>query len=249
MGKTNQKQMSNFDDKRDDTRSLIKYAQPVIVSTTGKRGKDGKKDAKGEKDITSANTEDILNSILPPREYTKDKQQLYIESVLSTPATKADVVMLQQDLDKRLQSRQARETGICPIREELYAQCFDELIRQITINCSHRGLLLVRVRDEMRMTIQAYQTLYESALAYGMRKALQVELKKMRLTTDIKSLESNCIELEKTVYNLDEEINRIQEQDKHQQEKDMKAHMDEVGQIKKKNQRLKDELEKKLSGK
>jgi len=167
--------MSNFDDKRDDTRSLIKYALPVIVSTTGKRGKDGKKDSKGEKDITSTNTEDILNSILPPREYTKDKQQLYIESVLSTPATKADVVMLQQDLDKRLQSRQARETGICPIREELYAQCFDELIRQITINCSHRGLLLVRVRDEMRMTVQAYQTLYESALAYGMRKALQGE--------------------------------------------------------------------------
>lgn len=241
--------MSNFDDKRDDTRSLIKYAKETIVSTTGKRGKDGKKDAKGEKDITSTNTEDILNSILPPREYTKDKQQLYIESVLSTPATKADVVMLQQDLDKRLQSRQARETGICPIREELYAQCFDELIRQITINCSHRGLLLVRVRDEMRMTIQAYQTLYESSLAYGMRKALQGELKKLRMTTDIKSLESNCIELEKTVYNLDEEINRIQEQDKHQQEKDMKAHMDEVNQIKKKNQRLKDELEKKLSGK
>ena len=25
---------------------------------------------------------------------------------------------------------QARETGICPVREELYSQCFDELIRQ-----------------------------------------------------------------------------------------------------------------------
>lgn len=24
----------------------------------------------------------------------------------------------------RLQQRQARETGICPVREELYAQCF-----------------------------------------------------------------------------------------------------------------------------
>ena len=80
-----------------------------------------------------------------------------METVLSTPATKADVISLQRELDNRLQTRQARETGICPIREELYAQCFDELIRQITINCSHRGLLLVRVRDEMRMTIQAYQ--------------------------------------------------------------------------------------------
>jgi len=52
---------------------------------------------------------------------------------------------------------QARETGICPVREELYAQCFDELIRQVTINCAERGLLLLRVRDEMRMTIAAYQ--------------------------------------------------------------------------------------------
>jgi len=68
----------------------------MFFSTTGKRGKDGKKDLKGEKDITSTNTEDILNSILPPREYTRDKQQLFIESVLSTPATKADVIMLQQ---------------------------------------------------------------------------------------------------------------------------------------------------------
>lgn len=52
---------------------------------------------------------------------------------------------------------QARETGICPVREELYAQCCDELIRQVTINCAERGLLLLRVRDEMRMTIAAYQ--------------------------------------------------------------------------------------------
>jgi dynein light intermediate chain len=81
-------------------------------------------------------------------------------------------------LDKRLQARQARETGICPIREELYAQCFDELIRQITIQCAERGFLLVRVRDEIKMTIQAYQTLYESSIAYGMRKALMAEQRK-----------------------------------------------------------------------
>ena len=98
-----------------------------------------------------------------------------MESVLSTPATKMDVILLQKSLDNQLQARQARETGICPIREELYAQAFDELIREITIICSHRGLLLVRVRDEMRMTIQAYQTLYESSLAYGLRYRLKGE--------------------------------------------------------------------------
>lgn len=60
-------------------------------------------------------------------------------------------------VDVRICSTQARETGICPVREELYAQCFDELIREVTINCAERGLLLLRVRDEMRMTIAAYQ--------------------------------------------------------------------------------------------
>ena len=37
----------------------------------------------------------------------------------------------------------------------------------MTINCAERGLLLLRVRDEMRMTIMAYQTLYESSIAFG----------------------------------------------------------------------------------
>lgn len=51
----------------------------------------------------------------------------------------------------------------------------DELIRQVTISCAERGLLLLRVRDEIRMTIAAYQTLYESSVAFGMRKALMAE--------------------------------------------------------------------------
>ena len=38
----------------------------------------------------------------------------------------------------------------------------DELIRQVTVNSAERGLLLLRVRDEIRMTIDAYKTLYES---------------------------------------------------------------------------------------
>ena len=61
---------------------------------------------------------------------------------------------------------QARETGICPVREELYAQCFDELIREVTINCAERGLLLLRIRDEMHMTIAAYQVRIQANLQH-----------------------------------------------------------------------------------
>ena len=56
--------------------------------------------------------------------------------------------------------RQARESGICPVREELFSQCFDEIIRQVTNEEPERGHLLRRVRDEIKVTSQAYQTLY-----------------------------------------------------------------------------------------
>ena len=54
------------------------------------------------------------------------------------------------EAERRNWLRQAKDTGICPVREELYDQFFDELIRQITIDCKERGLLMVKVRDEMR---------------------------------------------------------------------------------------------------
>lgn len=52
------------------------------------------------------------------------RQILYKFQVSSTPATRLDVINLQEQLDMRLQQRQARETGICPVRRELYTQCF-----------------------------------------------------------------------------------------------------------------------------
>lgn len=66
--------------------------------------------------------------------------------------------------------------------------CFydkDELIRQVTINCAERGLLLLRVRDEIHMTIAAYQTMYESSIAFGMRKALIAEQRKAEMEAKV----------------------------------------------------------------
>ncbi|CAD8055178.1 unnamed protein product [Paramecium primaurelia] len=131
--------------------SLVKYSTPVLVSVAGKNTGE-KKDAQAKQQVRVNSpgrqekmiTQEILQQNLPPKEYRLKNGQLWVQTVLSTPATRIEVVQLQQELDKRLLSRGARETGICPIREELYEQCFDELIRQITIDCSQRGLLLVK---------------------------------------------------------------------------------------------------------
>lgn len=205
--------------------SLVKYDTPILISKTF-GGKSRPNASAGSSASTasgsstrSMRTEDYLNSILPPREY-QDSGQLWVQYVSPTPATRIDVINLQDELDKKLQERQARETGICPIREELYSQAFDELIRQVTINCAERGFLLVRVRDEIKMTVQAYQTLYESSIAYGMRKALQAEQRKAEMILKINQLSAACEDLEQTVLELKEVI-----WERLQQEKDTAAIM------------------------
>lgn len=108
--------------------SLVKYDTPILVSKTfGKGAKSTNSSAKTSAsslnsggDSAANKAEDYLNSILPPREYS-DSNQLWVQYVSPIPATRLDVIILQEELDKKLQERQARETGICPIREELYS--------------------------------------------------------------------------------------------------------------------------------
>merc|ERR1719171_1878202 len=224
--------------------SLVKYDNPVLVNSA--KDKKSKKGALppvvGADAKAPTQTEDILNSILPPREWTEDGQ-LWIQYVSSTPATRLDVINLQEQLDLKLQQRQARETGICPVREELYAQCFDELIRQITINCAERGLLLLRVRDEIRMTIAAYQTLYESSVAFGMRKALQAEQGKADMEARIKQLEAEKKDFERQVQELKAKAEAIEKREGERRALEEKKHAEEVQFLKRTNAQLKKELE------
>ena len=227
--------------------SLVKYDSPVLVSTTKDKSKE--KGGRKKKDLPPVEqksgmtqTEDILNSILPPREWTEDGQ-LWVQYVSSTPATRLDVINLQEKLDQQLQLRQARETGICPVREELYAQCFDELIRQVTINCAERGLLLLRVRDELRMTIAAYQTLYESSVAFGMRKALQTEQGKADMEARIQYLETENKELEKQVNEWKMKCDSIEKRENERRQAEEKKHKEEVEYLTRHAKQLKQQLE------
>jgi len=93
-----------------------------------------------------------------------------IQKASPQPASRIDVARLREMLDQKLMERQARESGICPVREELFKQCFEEIIRQVTLNMPERGLLLLRVKRDIYSNIQAYQTLYNSSVTFAMRK-------------------------------------------------------------------------------
>ena len=123
----------------------------------------------------------------------------------------------------------------------------DELIRQITIQCLERGFLLVRVRDELRMTIESYQALYESAIAYGMRKALLAEQKKNEMNAEIQKLDRDCKELEHSVDGLTKSVQEMEQSFQEECEKLEKKHKETVETEKAKNQLLKEDLQRLLS--
>lgn len=78
----------------------MKYSTPVLVSVAGqKKDGKGKKDSKSlkEKDpdeLENERTEDLLRQMLPPKEYVLENGQLWIQTVLCTPATRTEVIAL-----------------------------------------------------------------------------------------------------------------------------------------------------------
>ncbi|KAM9309602.1 axonemal dynein light intermediate polypeptide 1 [Pholidichthys leucotaenia] len=242
--------------------SLLKYDNPVLVSkSTSRKSPKGRllrvsalppvdslpvppppmpKSAPAE--ATKQENEEILNVILPPREWMEGNQ-LWVQQVSSTPCTRADVVNLEELLDTKLQQRQARQMGICPIRRELYSQCFDELIRQVTINCAERGLLLLRVRNEIQMTIAVYQTLYESSMAFGMRKALQAEEGKGDMEKKILELENEKQDLQKQLNEQKAKCDAVEKREAEKRQVEEKKHNEEILFLRRTNQQLKTQLE------
>lgn len=188
--------------------SLVKYETAILVSSAfvSKKatGKNGKQSALERTPGFKERDQDYLNKILPPQEIIENNQ-LWVRYVSATPATSADVINLQQRLEKKIDQMGARPNGICPIREELFSQCFDEIIRQITLNCVERGNQLVRVRDESRMLKSSLQQLYDSSIAYGLKKALIAYQSKTDMHDKIKALKKENNELRKHISSLEEQ--------------------------------------------
>ncbi|CAM9840398.1 unnamed protein product, partial [Chrysoparadoxa australica] len=56
---------------------------------------------------------------------------------------------------------QARPQPLCASREHVLSELFDECIRQVTLSCPERGLLLLRVRDQLRLSMETYVELHK----------------------------------------------------------------------------------------
>ena len=211
--------------------TLIKYETPFLVSSTVSNKKLlaelDQNNEEGETflkkiintfsiDSTDYSLKDTLNKILPPKK-VKIGDQMWVQYVSCNPVTRAEVVNLYDNLKKHLEIDGARMNGVCPIREKLYDECFHELIRQITINCLERGILLMRIKNETAMTINTYKILYESCISYGMRTFISAEKEKTANTKKIYILEDECQKLEESIKELEKtlEEKKIHEEKEH----------------------------------
>lgn len=95
--------------------SLIQYEEPIEINQAADANKSQPLGPTGAKKKgvnlppleTKPSTDDILNAILPPREWDQEGKH-YIQYVSHNSASREDVANLQKLLDERLLARQAR---------------------------------------------------------------------------------------------------------------------------------------------
>jgi dynein light intermediate chain, axonemal len=141
---------------------------------------------------------DLLNKMFEPYVF-ETEGKFYRLNVSRAETSRTELEELEKSFQAKLVEKQARKSGICPIREEIHNELFDEIIRQATVNLPERGILLMRVRDNLKMTFAAYQTLYEGSLVFGNRKAHVAELGISDLESKIEKMRKKKIELENQV--------------------------------------------------
>ena len=225
--------------------SLVKYDTPYLVSTSPNNKKafedisseDEKtverlksiflRNESGDWEEEKLSVKDALNKILPPKKQVVN-EQLWVQYVSCTPVTTAEVNTLEEGLNKRLKTLKAKETGICEDREKLYNECFDELIRQVTINCLERGILMMLVKKESEMTVKAYQNLYQSSIAYGIRSGLIIEEEKNNFRKKIEKIDDENENLEKNIEKLEKEIESLTKHDQEERERINEEHKQKV---------------------
>ena len=135
--------------------SLLKYEGPLVLSQEETLTKDPlqshKKPQLPPLESKSGGLEEILISLFPNIELDEEGRH-FLYKVSQEQASRWDLEDLERRLQMRLNERQARflkkwplldnfhrKNGICPVREDLHNQLFDEIIRQCTINCPERG--------------------------------------------------------------------------------------------------------------
>ncbi|KAG5476137.1 hypothetical protein LSCM4_05095 [Leishmania orientalis] len=156
--------------------------------------------------------------------------------------SRLDVVLLYQHLQRRCATESARPRGVvCPNRERIYNDGLRELIRQVTLLCPERGLLLDELARSMRQSIETYDVLLDSASQYAVRKSTERDLHQ-HLFAEKAALETEVRRREHRVSEWRAKYAGLQKRFQEQQAADSKLHAEEIAYAKRANQQLISEI-------
>lgn len=98
------------------------------------------------------------------------------------------------------------------------------------------------------MTTKAYRTLYESSVAFGMRKALHAEQGKSELIDRVKQLEKENKILERKLQESKAQMEAVEKRENERRKADEKKYKEDIDFLKRQAQQYRSELEKILGG-
>ena len=176
-----------------------------------------------ELDPENQSLKSFIDSILPPKQIIENSLIFY-QFVSCNSAIVNNVIKLSNQLNYQLKIRGAHETGTCTIREELYDECFDEIIRQVTVGCLQRGDLLNRMKLELLHEREYYKKLYESVIAFSLRKVLQEKKKLNQLIQKEEELNSEIEALNKDIKYTEKEIEKRQTEENEKEKQAQEDH-------------------------
>lgn len=205
-----------------------------------------------ETPVVTGSTDTVLDALLPPRRTTvtfynqneglRDTVDV-VQRVSHAQIKREELRHLRVELDARLKQSNARHDGICNVRRGIHALMFDELVRQVTIDCPERGILLRRVRDEIQMTLDAYHTLYDESVAYSTNRCVAAAKYTPAMTQAIDGLNRDISELRKELRKLQAKESAMLRCVDEQESSDHKKYEEERTFLERTQQRLQSQLE------
>jgi len=119
---------------------------------------------------SGSDIEILLHNVRPRLDF-RSKNHSWRMLVSKTPGSRVDIWHLKEKFPVMLIQSQAKNIGICYNRRKVHDECFDELIRQDILDIPERGVLMLRIRDEIRKSIGFLKHMFEGGKELGLKKA------------------------------------------------------------------------------
>ena len=227
----------------DSDKTLVSYDVPFAPEDPKKSLRLRQKLGLGpETREVDPNVRVVIDSFVKPRTWVENGVR-WVQHASPFPAARIDAVDVRDKLRRLEKEMGAKATGICPIRSLLHAECFLEVIRQVTADCWERGLLLLKIHAERVEAQKAHRELFESRTGYAFRLALKGEKDTTAMISQIDSYKKRIVELQKEEEELKAQCDSFGKYAEEQLLIDEKKFNDEINALKKEATQKKNQLD------